>query len=59
MGPGQHFGELALLGDRHRTATVRALKDTSVLSIARQDFAALVEHLPALQGALTQPPAER
>jgi NADH dehydrogenase len=59
MGPGEHFGELALLRDGHRTATVRAIKDTSVLSIARQDFAALVEHLPALQGALTRPPAER
>jgi NADH dehydrogenase len=58
MGPGEHFGELALLGDRHRTATVRALKNTSLLSIARQDFAALVEHLPALQDALTQPRSE-
>jgi len=55
MGPGEHFGELALLHDRHRTATVRALKDTSVLSIARHDFAALVEHSRALQDALTQP----
>src|SRR3989442_15072608 len=52
---GDYFGELALLGDRRRTATVRAVTDTSVLSIARQDFTALVEHLPALQGALTQP----
>jgi CRP-like cAMP-binding protein len=59
MGPGAHFGELALLGDNHRTATVRAVTDTSVLSIARQDFATLVEHLPALQGALTQPRSDQ
>lgn len=59
MGPGAHFGELALLGDNHRTATVRAITDTSVLSIARQDFATLVEHLPALQGALTQPRSDQ
>jgi len=58
LGPGAHFGELALLGDRHRTATVRAITHTSVLSIAQQDFAALVEHLPELQGALTQPRPE-
>src|SRR5207248_11692698 len=33
---GDYFGELALLGDRRRTATVRAVTDTSLLSIARQ-----------------------
>jgi len=53
---GDYFGELALLGDRRRTATVRAVTDTSVLSIARQDFTALVEHLPALQDALDRSP---
>lgn len=52
---GDHFGEIAALSNRRRTATVRTLTATSVLSLARQDFAALVEHLPALQGALTQP----
>src|SRR2546423_2316740 len=51
---GDQFGEIAALGDRRRTATVRTLTQTSVLSLARQDFAALVEHLPALQNALTQ-----
>ena len=57
LGPGDHFGEIALLGNRRRTATVRTVTDTSVLSLARQDFAALVEHLPALQDALG-PPAD-
>ncbi|HVS04707.1 MAG TPA: FAD-dependent oxidoreductase [Candidatus Dormibacteraeota bacterium] len=55
LGPGDHFGEIALLGNRRRTATVRTVTDTSVLSLARQDFAALVEHLPALQDALGPP----
>jgi NADH dehydrogenase len=58
LGPGDHFGEIALLGNRRRTATVRTVTDTSVLSLARQDFAALVEHLPALQDALG-PPTDR
>ena len=56
---GDYFGELALLGDRRRTATVRAVTDTSVLSIARQDFTALVEHLPALHDALERLPPVR
>jgi NADH dehydrogenase len=55
LGPGDHFGEIALLGNRRRTATVRTLTATNVLSLARQDFAALVEHLPALQDALGPP----
>src|ERR1700674_2760286 len=55
LGPGDHFGEIALLGNRRRTATVRTVTDTSVLSLAQQDFAALVEHLPALQDALGPP----
>jgi NADH:ubiquinone reductase (H+-translocating) len=60
LGPGDHFGEIAALGNGRRTATVRTLTPTSVLSLARQDFAALVEHLPALHDALEaypQPPS--
>jgi NADH:quinone reductase (non-electrogenic) len=56
LGPGDHFGEIGTLGHRRRTASVRTLTDTSVLSLARQDFAALMEHLPALQDALGPPP---
>jgi NADH:ubiquinone reductase (H+-translocating) len=56
LGPGDHFGEIAALGNGRRTATVRTLAPTSVLSLARQDFAALVEHLPALQDALGPSP---
>src|SRR5207237_7916944 len=48
LGAGDYFGEIGALGNRRRTATVRTLSATSVLSLARQDFAALVEHLPAL-----------
>jgi CRP-like cAMP-binding protein len=55
LGPGDHFGEIGLIGNQRRTATVRTVTDTSVLSLARQDFAALVEHLPALQDALGPP----
>jgi CRP-like cAMP-binding protein len=51
LGPGQYFGEVALLEDVTRTATVRALVDTKVMSIARQDFRTLVQHLPALRAA--------
>jgi NADH:ubiquinone reductase (H+-translocating) len=45
LGPGRSFGEAALLGATRRNATVRALTDVGVLTIARRDFAALAEHL--------------
>jgi NADH dehydrogenase len=54
LGPGKYFGEVALLRDSFRTATVRAIEDTSVLSIARNDFRILVQHLPMLEHALSE-----
>ena len=54
LGPGKYFGEVALLKDSARTATVRALEDTSVLSILRKDFKVLVEHLPILESAVSE-----
>jgi NADH:quinone reductase (non-electrogenic) len=53
LGPGQYFGEIALLHGSDRTATVRAVEDTTVLGIARKDFTALVRSLPVLEQAMT------
>lgn len=38
-GPGSLIGEMAMIDDRPRTATVRALEDCQVLEITRDDFA--------------------
>jgi len=53
LGPGRYFGEIALLNNSVRTATVRAVEDASLLSIARKDFKVLVENLPILQGIVS------
>jgi ATP-binding cassette subfamily B protein len=54
LGAGEHFGEVALLKDVVRTATVRALEPTDLLSLGRGDFAAVARHLKALKGGLEE-----
>jgi CRP-like cAMP-binding protein len=46
LGPGEYFGELALLRGTRRNATVRALCPVDVLTMHRGDFLALATHGP-------------
>lgn len=46
LGPGDFFGELALLDGGPRTATVTAEDDVRVLVVSRQEFAGLLEEDP-------------
>ena len=59
MGPGDHFGEIALIRRMPRTLTVRAVTDVDVLAIKAGAFASLFAHLPVLRDSFLQAVEQR
>jgi sigma-B regulation protein RsbU (phosphoserine phosphatase) len=51
QGPGSFFGEIALLENRPRSASVRTLTDSHLLEITEEDFEQMVHRSP--EAALT------
>ena len=46
LGPGQFFGEISLLDGGPRTATVRTLRDSTMLVLTRDDFLQFLRRHP-------------
>jgi len=54
LGKGQYFGEIALLRDSVRTATVTSLKECQLLTLDVTDFRGLLAAHPDLKKAITE-----
>jgi len=52
LGPGECFGEMAILNDMPRSATVRTTGVVEVLQLERQDFEQVVRETPTIAMAL-------
>jgi len=49
LGPGQYFGEMALLREAKRNATIKCIKSTNVLALTKKDFGTLVANFKELR----------
>ena len=54
LGPGEYFGEMALLGRHPRSATTRALTPLDVLVLPGSDFSALAGGLPQFRSGFEE-----
>ena len=59
LANGEYFGEMALLSNAPRNATVRAAEPTDVLAVAKGDFAKLLVGFPELGSDLAGLAAKR
>jgi len=58
-GPGDYFGELALIDDEPRSATVTAATEVTVYAMTRWDFRAFVDENAEIAAGLRQVMARR
>jgi CRP-like cAMP-binding protein len=59
FGPGDFFGETALLANAPRTATVTAVSEMTVVVFDRREFSSLLASSPNIAGKLLKAFAER
>ncbi len=59
LGPGQCFGEMALVNMATRNASVRCVTPMDVLSLPKKDFAVLAANLPDLRRSFDRLAGER
>ena len=59
LGPGEFFGELAMLGKMPRTATATCATACRLLVVGHREFNAMLADFPSIQGAVLHAVAQR
>jgi len=59
LSPGEAFGEMALLLDEPRTATIRAIVTSGCILLSREAFNRLMTHVPQIASAVCRALASR
>jgi hypothetical protein len=59
LGPGDYFGEIALIADSPRSATIRALTDLEVSVVGKQNFLKMMQLIPATEESILETMTER
>lgn len=54
LGPGDFFGEMSLLDNAVRSASVKSMSETRILALSRNDFLKELRHNPDLAMAVIQ-----
>ena len=59
LSPGQYFGEMALINNAPRNATVRAVTKSTVAVLGKQNFVTMLKLMPSTQGDIMKTVNER
>lgn len=59
LGPGDFFGEIALISEEPRTATVRASSPVRALVVTARAFRRLIDEQPEIKTSVMQAMADR
>jgi CRP-like cAMP-binding protein len=59
LGPGEYFGELAVLDRRPRNSTIKAETDMELLVLGQREFSGLLDEVPGLAHKILQTMAGR
>jgi ABC-type multidrug transport system ATPase subunit/CRP-like cAMP-binding protein len=59
LGPGDYLGEASLLGEPHRSGTVRAVTDVQLWTLSRADFHELLSRHPEIDDVIKRAAGRR